>query len=218
MTFLFTKNYSVFQKFNKFKMISLFFGFCCLFSINGIAQSISPYNYKYFPQQTQAFQTLKKLQNERAQNASAQNPSSYIRSNQPCWDAAAAYHHVDPWLLYAIAYVESHFRATAVGKNTNGSVDLGMMQINSIWYPALKKQGIPLSALKNACASTYIGAWILSKNIKTYGYTWKAIGAYNSGTPSKAYKYAQKVYRAHDILVRTHDPRALYASSEINRR
>ena len=142
-------------------------------------------------------------------SSAAGNPGYYIQGNQPCWDAAAAYHHVDPWLLYAIAYVESRFHTDAKNANRNGSVDLGLMQINSIWHDTLRKQGIPLSALHNACASTYIGAWILSKNIQTYGYTWRAIGAYNSATPAKAYAYAQKVYAAHRILVATRNPAAL---------
>jgi hypothetical protein len=142
-------------------------------------------------------------------SSAAGNPGYYIQGNQPCWDAAAAYHHVDPWLLYAIAYVESRFHTDAKNANRNGSIDLGLMQINSIWHDTLRKQGIPLSALHNACASTYIGAWILSKNIQTYGYTWRAIGAYNSATPAKAYAYAQKVYAAHRILVATRNPAAL---------
>ena len=72
-----------------------------------------------------------------------------------------------------------------------------MMQINTIWLPQLKKMGISREMLKDACTSTYVGAWILSQNIKRFGYTWRAIGAYNSATPKIGYKYATKVYAAH---------------------
>ena len=233
-------------------LVACGFFLCFLGSNLSYAQSISPYNYRYFPQvpasnapdstknakengnpgheQVDAHgnvtwvPTSKKVHASHVTSSSASsnpsahlpqsaqwanNPTYYIKANEPCWDAAAAYHHVDPWLLYAIAYVESRFQTKALGKNTNGSVDMGMMQINSIWYANLKRQGIPLSALHNACASTYIGAWILSKNIQKYGYTWRAIGAYNSATPSIGYKYAQRVYRAHALLVKTHNPQSL---------
>lgn len=128
---------------------------------------------------------------------------------QQCWDAAARYHGVDPWLLYAIAKVESEYNPYAVNQaNSNGTVDTGLMQINSIHWPTLRQYGIEPSALKNACASTYIGAWILARNQRRYGNSWKAIAAYNVGsveTPRRAqvgYKYAAKVYRTYEELTR----------------
>lgn len=133
--------------------------------------------------------------------AQAQQAIYYIKSNQPCWDQAAAYHGVDPWLLYSIAYVESKLRPNAVNRNSNGTYDVGMMQVNTIWYPELRRNGIDPALLQNACASTYIGAWILAKNIRQYGYTWRAIGAYNSATPAIGYAYARRVYEAHNRLV-----------------
>lgn len=149
-------------------------------------------------QQTQVQQRAQSVQQPEA--ASASSKVFYIKGSKPCWEEAAAFHNVDPWLLMSIAYVESRFNTNAVNRNKNGSYDTGMMQINNIWFPTLRKNGIDPSVLKDACASTYVGAWILSKNIKQYGYTWRAIGAYNSGKPSLGYKYAQKVYKAHAML------------------
>lgn len=125
------------------------------------------------------------------------NEVFFIKGGQPCFEEAARYHNVDPWLLMSIAYVESRFNPKAVNRNKNGSYDTGMMQINSIWHSTLKKKGIDKSLLTDACASTYIGAWILSSNIKRYGYNWRAIGAYNSGNPKLGLAYAKKVYAAH---------------------
>lgn len=128
------------------------------------------------------------------------------QGNEPCWDAAAKYHGLDPWLLYAVAYVESTHNPSAIGKNRNGTYDIGLMQINSIWLPELRRHGISMSTLYNACASTYIGAWVMSKNIKKYGYSWQAIAAYNVGslgTPARrqiGYNYAKKVYNAYHKL------------------
>lgn len=115
-----------------------------------------------------------------------------------CWDSAGKYHRVDPWLLYSIAYVESRFNPNAIGKNKNGTRDIGMMQINdSVWLPQLKRMGIDKKMLQDPCVSIYVGAWILRQNIDQFGYTTKAIGAYNSRTPKHNVAYAKKVYSAY---------------------
>lgn len=157
---------------------------------------------KQAPQQQQQVsnQVAQVNTNQRVASKQSSTQVYYIKGSRPCWEEAAAFHNVDPWLLMSIAYVESRFNPNAVNRNKNGSYDTGMMQINSIWFPTLRKNGIDPSLLKDACASTYIGAWILSKNIKQYGYTWRAIGAYNSAKPTLGYKYAQKVYAAHAKL------------------
>lgn len=124
----------------------------------------------------------------------------------PCWEAAAARHHVDPWLLYATAYVESRYSPGAISRNTNGTTDIGLMQVNSTWLPTLHEYGITRDTLLNACASTYIGAWIMAQNFRRYGYSWKAIAAYNVGSLDTArrarigYEYARKVYAAYAML------------------
>lgn len=132
-------------------------------------------------------------------------------NNRPCWDEAARYHGVDPWLLYSIAKVESEFNPRAVNRaNKNGSVDTGLMQINSVHWDRLRRYGIePSSALHNACASTYIGAWVLADAQRRYGKTWKAVAAYNVGSLSNeartkiGWRYASKVYATYDTLART---------------
>ena len=149
-----------------------------------------------------------------AGNAVAKNRPFYPsipwgNNRQPCWDAAGSYHNVDPWLLYAIAKVESGYNPSALARNSNGSVDLGIMQVNSAHWSRLRQYGIAPSALVNACASTYIGAWVLAAAQRRYGKTWKAIAAYNVGTidtPKKAligWRYAKRVYAAYGMLTRT---------------
>lgn len=132
---------------------------------------------------------------------------SWKAGTRPCWVAAGQRHGIDPWLLYAIGYVESRHNPSSISPpNTNGSRDLGLMQINSNWLPTLRQYGIPREVLFNACASTYIGAWIMAKNIRRYGYSWQAIAAYNVGTldtPRRrqiGYGYARKVYAAYAKL------------------
>jgi soluble lytic murein transglycosylase-like protein len=132
-----------------------------------------------------------------APHALAQAAPTPANDPNACWRAAAQYHGVDIWLLYSIAWVESRMNPQSVGKNKNGSLDLGMMQINTIWLQDLGKYGIKQEQLMDGCTSIYIGAWIMAKNFKNYGYTWRAIGAYNSANPGIGYKYAQKVYDVH---------------------
>lgn len=127
----------------------------------------------------------------------------------PCWDAAAAFHKVDPWLLYSIGWVESGHNVAATNANKNGTIDRGLMQINSIHYPALRAHGMdPDLVVRNACMSTYAGAWVLKDAMSRYGYTWEAIAAYNVGSlddPRRraiGYAYAKKVERAYAMLTK----------------
>ncbi|KVT04581.1 lytic transglycosylase [Burkholderia sp. MSMB1078WGS] len=113
-----------------------------------------------------------------------------------CLDDAAAFQHVSVSLMRGIAQVESGMNPNAVNTNTNGTVDIGLMQINSTWLPTLAREGITRESLFDACTNAYVGAWILSQNIRQFGPNWNAIGAYNSASPDKRLAYARKVYDA----------------------
>lgn len=113
-----------------------------------------------------------------------------------CLDDAAAFQHVSVSLMRGIAQVESGMNPNAVNTNTNGTVDIGLMQINSTWLPTLAREGITRESLFDACTNAYVGAWILSQNIRQLGPNWNAIGAYNSASPDKRLAYARKVYDA----------------------
>jgi soluble lytic murein transglycosylase-like protein len=133
----------------------------------------------------------------------AMRPAGQIQAlanSMQCWQAAADYEHVDVWLLYSIAYVESQYTPSAVNRNTNGSRDLGMMQINTIHLPTLARYGIGERELMDPCTSIFVGAWVVRQNLNRYGYTWLGIGAYNSANPSIALSYAKRVYAVHAKL------------------
>jgi soluble lytic murein transglycosylase-like protein len=117
-------------------------------------------------------------------------------SSHACWEQAAQKYGVNAQLLYAIAKTESSLKPTAVNRgNSNGSYDVGLMQINSSWLPTLKRYGIAEKDLYEPCVSIEVGAWILAHNIRSYGYTWAAVGAYNSPNPARGLVYAHRVYR-----------------------
>ena len=108
-----------------------------------------------------------------------------------CFMQASKKYNVPKEILVAIASVESRFNVSAINKNKNGSYDLGIMQINSIWFSKLAKIGIMEKSLYDPCQNIMIGAWILAQNINSYGFNWLAIQRYN-GSDTQL-KYAQKV-------------------------
>ncbi|KVT63376.1 lytic transglycosylase [Burkholderia ubonensis] len=122
-----------------------------------------------------------------------------------CLDDAAAFHHVNVSLMRGIAMVESGMKTNAVNTNANGTTDIGLMQINSSWLPTLSREGISEQSLYDPCTNAFVGAWILSQNIRQLGPTWNAIGAYNSASPDKRLAYARKVYDAIQTIPDTPD-------------
>ena len=114
---------------------------------------------------------------------------------QACWDDAAQRYQVSSALLYAIARTESGLNPQAVGRNGNGSRDIGLMQINSSWLPTLASHGINERDLFEPCTNIEVGAWILAGNVSRLGYTWDAVGAYNAQNPALRRAYANKVRR-----------------------
>jgi len=116
--------------------------------------------------------------------------------NAACFEEAAARYRLPSALLKAISRVESSGRPGAINRNADGSHDIGHMQINSRWLPVLQPYGISADSLFDPCINTYVGAWILARNIARLGYGWDAIGAYNAASPSKRIAYARKVAAA----------------------
>jgi soluble lytic murein transglycosylase-like protein len=114
-----------------------------------------------------------------------------------CFDEAAKYQQVNPLILRAIAWQESHNHPDAMNKNANGSVDYGLMQINSIHLNTLAHYGINSGTLMQPCKSVYVAAWHLRQKMNKYGNTWQAVGAYHSETPSLRDKYSKQII---DIL------------------
>lgn len=110
-----------------------------------------------------------------------------------CFDAAARYQRVNPMILRAIAWQESHYKPNAIRRNDNGSIDYGLMQINSIHLSRLSRYGISSNTLMQPCASVYIAAWHLRQKMNKHGNTWQAVGAYHSETPVHRDRYARQI-------------------------
>ena len=112
-----------------------------------------------------------------------------------CWEEAGTRYRINSELLYAMARAESGLNPRAIGRNRNGSRDIGLMQINSAWLPRLALYGISERELFDPCTNIHIGAWILAGNIHRLGNTWEAVGAYNAVTPALRQAYIVKVRR-----------------------
>jgi len=110
---------------------------------------------------------------------------------------AAQRYGISADLMLAMARHESGLNPYAINRaNANGSIDVGLLQINSGWFGPLSKFGITPGMLWEPCTNATVGAWILAQNIQRHGYTWKAVGAYNAASAHKQQVYAQRIYRA----------------------
>ena len=116
-------------------------------------------------------------------------PPQALQSPERCIPAAAQHHRIDPRLLRAVLKVESDLRPWAFGRNANGTVDMGMAQINSIHLPELARHGIQTQHLFDPCVASYVAAWLLRKNIDRHGLTWRGVAAYHSLTPEHNQRY-----------------------------
>lgn len=91
---------------------------------------------------------------------------------------------IEPQLLENIARIESGLNPHAINRNPNGTLDYGLMQINSIHLKRLSRIGITPEALMDPEINIYIGAMLLSSHTRKYGYNLDAIGRYHSATPA----------------------------------
>lgn len=132
----------------------------------------------------------------------AQPPSSPQEAR--CLKSSAHYYSLPLALLKAIRVSEGG----SVGgwrRNADGSLDYGVMQINSRWLPRLAQAGYTAQVLVyDACASIAAGAWILAQALAERGAWnrgdvdpsayWRAVGNYHSRTPPRNRRYAEQVW------------------------
>lgn len=110
-----------------------------------------------------------------------------------CFNVASIKYQIPGKLLKAIAKTETKMNPYAININSNHTYDIGIMQINSSWLPKLNRVGIFQKDLLEPCENIQIGAWILAQNIKRYGFTGTAIGAYNSSQSASRERYMELV-------------------------
>jgi len=121
-------------------------------------------------------------------------PLPIVPLTTECVIATAKRFELPETLLWSILAVEGG-KEGQYTKNKNGSIDLGPMQINSIWLEQFAEYVTPGEILYNGCVNIQIGAWILRSHINLAGGDfWKGVGNYHSRTPLLHRRYQTKVY------------------------
>lgn len=109
-----------------------------------------------------------------------------------CVSTASATYGVPELVIRAVLKQEAGLVGT-MSRNSNGSYDLGPMQINTVnleliskKYPFLDWRHITY----NPCINIMVGTWFLKEKIKNRGgVIWEGVGDYHSVTPSKRSVY-----------------------------
>lgn len=113
---------------------------------------------------------------------------------------AASTHQIHPTALYGI-YTAEGGKVGMANLNTNGSYDLGPMQINTIWLPALSKrfdmseEKVEYKLKNDACFNVDTAAIILKDHLKNEPDFLMALGNYHSKTPKHNRKYRTRILK-----------------------
>ncbi len=125
-----------------------------------------------------------------------------------CMAATAAFYHLPPRVLPAIQVVEAG-RVGSVSHNRDGSDALGVMQVNTLWLPALSQASrLPAPVVRARLADepcfgiAAAGAIMRTYLIETKGDLMRAVGDYHSHTPALNQSYQISVRSAAARLFR----------------
>ena len=123
-----------------------------------------------------------------------------------CMALVAHLYHLPPRVLPSIQAVEGGV-PNQISLNTNGTEDLGVMQINTIWLRPLSRVAhLPVAAVRarllgNACFNIAAAAAILRYYLEeTHGDLMRAVGDYHSHTPALNADYQLRVRRSAQFL------------------
>lgn len=118
-----------------------------------------------------------------------------------CLLLASQTYEVPPEILIGILRTEGGKIGQEV-KNTNGSYDLGPMQINTIWLPQLAKgwktdiETARKWVRDDACTNLSVSAWILKSHYRETKNYETAVSYYHSRTPKYGEAYRGRVVNA----------------------
>lgn len=120
-----------------------------------------------------------------------------------CVAQASQRYGVHPIVIKSIISVEGG-RIGTYSRNSNGTHDMGIMQINTIHEPAIQKEmGFSTKDLIiDPCKNIMAGTWILWQRMQEVpGKLWLAVGNYHSKTPRHRQRYLKKIEVAFNTLV-----------------
>ncbi len=119
-----------------------------------------------------------------------------------CMALVAQVYHLPPRVLPSIHAVEGG-AVGSVSRNTDGSDDLGVMQVNTLWLPPLARLSRLAEAevrrrlVDDACFNIAAAGAIMRTYLnETRGDLMQAVGNYHSHTPALNQSYQSKVLGA----------------------
>lgn len=119
-----------------------------------------------------------------------------------CMMAAAAFYHLPPRVLPSIQAVEGGSPG-AISRNADGSADLGVMQVNTLWIPRFAEvthmtpAAVRTRLIVDPCFNIAAAAFIMRIYLaESRGDVVRAVGYYHSHTPELATGYQIKVIQA----------------------
>ena len=119
-----------------------------------------------------------------------------------CMGLVATLYDLPPRVLPSIQAVEGG-RPGLASRNANGSEDLGVMQVNTLWLPALSRYtGLSEAVVrerlvKEPCFNIAAAGAILRTYLnEAGGELMRAVGNYHSHTPVRHRNYRDKVMRS----------------------
>lgn len=120
-----------------------------------------------------------------------------------CVAVAAKTYNIPPIVLRALHRQEGGKIGT-ISRNTDGSFDLGPMQINTINLPAIKS-AFPFLTWRHIvyepCVNVMVSAWFLRQKIDGRGGNlFEGVGDYHSRTPAKRIVYLRSFLRHYDDI------------------
>lgn len=119
-----------------------------------------------------------------------------------CVSYSANYFNINKNVIKSIIIVEGG-KAGTMSRNSNGTYDMGIMQINTIHLPDIRRKYPTVTWREVAydpCINIGIGTWILSQRlseVKDRQDYWIGVGNYHSKTPKYRNRYLKKIYAAY---------------------
>lgn len=129
-----------------------------------------------------------------------QTPPWYRPVTAQCVLEEAQRQQIEPIKLVSVLSHEAG-RVGQFTPNSNGSYDIGPMQVNTVHLPDLAKTyGLPKSTVAqllayDGCFNVAVGSWLLRQATNAVnGDFWRGIGRYHSRTPERANSYILRVH------------------------
>lgn len=125
--------------------------------------------------------------------------SEYVPASYECFVRETQRQAIPALLMLAVMKTEGG-RIGTQARNTNGTLDLGPMQINTVHLQKIASiTGRPISEVAqklahDACSNIAVGAWILRLSINDAGSLWKGVAYYHSRNAEFGTPYAWRVY------------------------